>query len=202
MAGKKRSENLSEGKDRLEEIGHRLGNLFGHAKPGASGGGGVFAGLGTLIEQLGHLAEQAEKSGGEVNRSGEIDTGSNKSIKAVYGLSVRSGLGESKPKVEPFGNVRRDSEDGKVTIHEIREPMVDVFDESDYLLVIAEVPGIKQDDVHLDLHEDILVLAAESGDKKYRKEILLPASFAPERMSFTCRNGVLEIRFLKEKAGS
>lgn len=200
MAGKKRSEEFAEGKHRLEEIGHRLGDLFGKPSPEASGGGGFLAGLGTLIDQCGKLAEQAEKAGGELTKSGEFKVSSDKRIKGVYGFSVKSGLGDKGVKVEPFGNIRRDEERGQVEVQEIREPMVDVFDEAEHVLIVAEVPGIMQADVQLELHEDILVLVAEKGDKKYRKEVLLPASFSSNQMSFSCRNGILEIQLIKEKA--
>ncbi len=202
MAGKKRSEEFAEGKHRVEEIGRRLGALFGKPKPEPSGSGGFFAGLGNLIDHLGKLAEQAEQTGGKVTETGEFSGGSDKRFKGVYGFSVKSGLGEKGIKVEPFGNIRRDEEGGQVEVHEIREPMVDVFDEPDQLLIVAEVPGIMPEDVQLELHEDILILAAEKGDKKYRKEVLLPATFSSDKMSFSCRNGILEIRLIKEVAKS
>jgi HSP20 family protein len=200
MVGKKRAEEFAEGKLRLDEIGNKLGALFG--KPGTepSGTGAFFSGLGTLIDQLGKLAEQADQAGGELTRSGEFGASSDKRIKGVYGFSIKSGLGEKEVKVEPFGNIRKDEEGGQVVVQEIREPMVDVFDEPEHVLIIAEVPGIMQEDVQLELNQDILVLAAEKSEKKYRKEILLPASFAPDKMSFSCRNGILEIQLIKEKA--
>ncbi len=197
MVGKKRSEEFAEGKHRLEEIGHRLGTLFGKPKLEPSGSGGFLAGLGTLIDQLGKLAEQAEQEGGVLTKTGEFNVGSDQRLKGVYGFSVKSGLGEKGVKVEPFGNIRRDDEGGRVEVHEIGEPMVDVFDEPDHMMIVAEVPGIRQEDVQLELHEDILILVAERGKKKYRKEVLLPASFSSDKMSFTCRNGILEIRVIK-----
>lgn len=200
MAGKKRSEQFTEGKQRLDEIGRRLGAVFGKPSPEPSGSGGVLARLGTLIDQLGKLAEQAEQAGGEVTKTGEFNVGSDKRLKGVYGFSVKSGLGEKGIKVEPFGNIRRDEEGERVEVHEIREPMVDVFDEPDHLVIVAEVPGIMQEDVQLELHEDILILAAEKGEIKYRKEVLLPASFSSDKMSSSCRNGILEIRLIKEGA--
>ena len=44
-------------------------------------------------------------------------------------------------KVEPFGNVTKDKESGRTVVHEVREPLVDVFEEDDHVLVIAEMPG-------------------------------------------------------------
>jgi HSP20 family protein len=62
-------------------------------------------------------------------------------------------------------------------------------------MVIAELPGIGQEDLSVELHEDILSINAERGNKKYEKEVLLPASFKPEQMTQNCRNGMLEIKF-------
>lgn len=201
MTDKKRTEEFAEGKHRTEEIRRRLGVLFGKPKPEPSGSGGLFAGLGSLIEQLGKLAEQAEQAGGVVTKTGDFNVGSDKRLKGVYGFSVKSALGEQGGvKVEPFGNIRRDEEGKLVEVHQIREPMVDVFDETDHLLIIAEVPGIMQEDVRLELKDDILIFSAEKGESKYRKELLLPASFSSDQMSFTCRNGLLEVRLNKEVA--
>ena len=203
MIGKKRADEFAQGKDRLEEIGHKLGSLFGKSGTEASGGGGFLGGLGGLIDQLGKLAQQAEQAGGKLDKTGEFNLGQDGRTKGVYGFSVRSGLGqqgEKTVKVEPFGNMRREEKGGEVVVQEIREPMVDVFDEPGHVLIVAEVPGITQEDVQLELQDDILILAAEKGETKYRKEVLLPISVSPDRMSFSCRNGILEIRLAKEKA--
>lgn len=79
----------------------------------------------------------------------------------------------------------------------MRAPTPDIFDEPDCVLVVVEVPGISQEDVRLELHEDIVILGAERGETKYRKEIFLPAAFSVDKMSYACNNGILEIRFAK-----
>jgi HSP20 family protein len=76
-----------------------------------------------------------------------------------------------------------------------------VFDEPGRLLVVAELPGIEESNVHLEIHDDILIISTEKGKPKYRKEVLLPVSASSEKLSFHCRNGILEIEILKE-AGS
>jgi len=200
MANKDKSTQFSEGKQRLEEIGRRLGGLFARpvaSKPEESGLPGFLGGLSGLIDQLGKLADEAHKAGGVTSKSGEFDLGPDKRLRGVYGFSVKTGLGEQGVKVEPFGNIRKDERSGLVEVREIREPMTDLFDEPTHILIVAEVPGITQEDVRLELHDDILTLAAERGEKKYRKEMLLPASFSADQMSFTCRGGIVEIRLNK-----
>ncbi|MGD1157244.1 MAG: Hsp20/alpha crystallin family protein [Terriglobia bacterium] len=149
----------------------------------------MLKGLGDLVEKLGELAETRQ----ELSKTGEIH-GAGKEVRGIYGFTVKVGLGEEGPRIEPFGNIRRDAKSGQTEVQEVREPMVDVFEEDDHLLVLAELPGIGKDDVRIDLEDDVLTISAEKRDKKYRKEVLLPRSVSKEKMQVLCNNGVLEIR--------
>jgi HSP20 family protein len=154
------------------------------------GFGGVFKGLADLIEKLGELAEKGE----QLKRSSEFQ---HRDVKGVYGFSVKMGLGDKggkEVKVEPFGNVRRDEKSGETVVQEIREPVVDVFEEKDHVLVVAEMPGISAKDVYLEVKDDLLTITATRGDKKYHKEILLPRAYPREKMKVSCNNGILEIK--------
>jgi HSP20 family protein len=155
------------------------------------GGAGILKGLGDLIEKLGNLSENGEHS-----ETGEIH-GSGKDMKGIYGFTVKVGLGGDKPRVEPFGNIRRDRESGRTVVQEVREPSVDIFEEDDHVLVVAEMPGISVADVQITVEEDLLTIVAEHGDKKYRKEVLLPASSSREKTQVSCNNGVVEIKCAK-----
>jgi len=164
----------------------KKGNLTGNVE-------GILRGLGDLVGKLGELAEKGE----ELKRSGtfDINTGG-KDAKAVYGFSVKMGLGDNgEPRIEPFGNVHRNEQTGETTVQEVSEPLVDVFEEADHILVLAEMPGVGDEDIRLDLTGDILTLHAEKGSKKYHKEIVLPRAFAAEKMERSCRNGILEVKF-------
>ncbi len=154
---------------------------------------GILRGLGDLVQKLGDLAEKGE----EMKRSGvfDIDTGGNKNAKAVYGFSMKMGLdGNQEPRVEPFGNVHRDEKTGETTVQEMSEPLIDVIEETDHILVLAEMPGVADEDVHLELNGDILLLHAEKGSKKYHKEIVLPRAFENKALERSCRNGILEVK--------
>ena len=162
------------------------------ARGGLEGGiGGILRGLGDLVEKLSDLEHQ-----GEVSKTGTI-RGSGEQVRGIYGFTVKVGLGDQGPRIEPFGNIRRDASSGRTEVQEVREPMVDVFDEEEHLLVLAELPGISKEDVQIELEDDVLTIAAERGDKKYRKEVLLPRSVPKEKMQINCNNGVLEIRWAK-----
>ena len=154
------------------------------------GFGGILGGLADLVDKLGDLAEKGE----ELSRSGVFQTGKDKELKGVYGFSVKTGLGGEGIKVEPFGNIRRDEKSGQTVVEENREPVVDVFEEEDYALIVAEMPGISAEDVRLEVKDDLLTIHAEGSDKKYHKEILLPKSYFKDKMSVSCNNGILEIK--------
>ncbi len=156
------------------------------------GVGGLFKGLADLVERLGELAETGE----ELKRTGEI-RGGGKEVKGVYGFSVKVGLGDEGVKVEPFGNIARDEQTDEAVVRETREPIVDVFEESDHILVVAEMPGIGPDDLRIEVKDDILTLSAEKGTKRYRKEILLPRAVQLDKTTISCNNGIVEVKCLK-----
>jgi HSP20 family protein len=154
--------------------------------------GGVFSGFSDLLQKLNDLAENGE----ELHGTGEIP-GDGKGVKGIYGFTVKVGLGDQGTRVEPFGNIRKDKKTGEAVVQEIREPVVDLFEEKDYLLIVAEMPGIGVKDVQLEVKDDVLTVSAARGEKKYRKEILLPGNYPREKMRLACNNGVLEIKCVK-----
>lgn len=153
--------------------------------------GGILEGLGGLVEKLGELAEAGEK----LSRSGEFKDASGR-LRGVYGIHVKTGLGErgqQELRVEPFGNVRPRTA-GEPPEEDIREPLVDIHEEKDHLLVLVELPGVGKENVTLEFAEDRLKLSAQRGKTSYRKEITLPEQFSEENMHWDCKNGILQIR--------
>ena len=150
--------------------------------------GGLFKGLGNLIDLASKLSEEGTEKKGELR-------GLPKGAKGVYGFSVRTLAG--KPVIETFGNIRETAK-GPV-VEEVREPMVDVFDEEDHILVIAELPGVSEEEIKVEVTGDILNLAASDRDRKYAKEILLPSKVKASSVRTSFKNGILEITLEKEK---
>jgi len=156
--------------------------------------GGIFKGLGSFLELAQELAEKAPA---EIKREGRVGSIPKKGLNAVYGFSVKVG-GEGRPTIEHFGNVREEADGGPV-VDEVREPMVDTFDEGDFFLVIAEMPGLNEADVKHEIKGDILVLSGESGDRKYHKEVLLSGPVDEEKTSASYNNGILEMKVWKAR---
>jgi len=156
------------------------------------GFGNIFKGLGNFIDLISDLAEKGE---GLIEKSGEFTgEGKLKDLKGVYGFSVKMGVGGT-PEVEPFGNIKK-TEQGPV-VEEVREPMIDVFDEEDSIRIIAELPGVEEKDIKVNLKEDILTIYAENKNRKYNKEILLSSKVKPDSLTQSYKNGILEINVSK-----
>jgi len=155
--------------------------------------GGLFKGIGSLIDQVSKLSEEAK----EIKKTGEIEIkGLGEKVKGVYGFSVRTLAGE--PIVETFGNIRKTPK-GPV-VEEVREPLVDVFDEKDNIFVVAELPGIEQKEIHTEIKGDLLIISAEGKERKYRKEVLLPCVVDESSLTSSYKNGVLEIKLKKTRS--
>jgi HSP20 family protein len=150
--------------------------------------GGLFKGLGNLIDLASRLSEEGVEKRGEIR-------GLPRGAKGVYGFSIRTLAG--KPVIESFGNIRETAK-GPV-VEEVREPIVDVFDEADRILVIVELPGVLEDEIKVEVAGDILSLAAFGKDRKYAKEILLPSKVKPDSVKTSYKNGILEIRLEKRE---
>lgn len=154
--------------------------------------GGLFKGIEKLID----LAADLKEAGGEIKKEGEIDLSHLKEgMKGIFGFSIKTAVG-GKSVVEPFGNIRKTPE-GTVEVKEEREPLTDVFDEKDEILVISEIPGVDEEGVSLTLKGDMLEIFAAGKNRIYRKEVLLPVEVKQENLSYSYKNGILEVRIKK-----
>ena len=150
--------------------------------------GGIFKGISNLIDMASKLSEEA----GEIKKEGEIKLG--KEIKGMYGFNIRTMVG-GKPVIETFGNIKKTPK-GPV-VEEEREPVVDIFDEEDHILIVVELPGVSENDINFELRGDILKLSAEAGDRKYSKEILVSSKVRKGKIESSYKNGILKIKLIK-----
>jgi len=159
--------------------------------------GALGLGLGGLLGGLGKLVDLATKldEAGEVRKEGEFDLSQIKEgMKGVFGVTIRTATG-GKPVVQSFGNIKRTPKGPKVEAE--REPITDVFDEASEVKVYAEMPGVNETDIKLDLKGDILDITAGSNERKYHKEVLLPTAVKAETLTSSYKNGILEVKIRK-----
>ena len=103
----------------------------------------------------------------------------------------------------------------RLRIPEIEEvsPSMDIFTEGDNVVVKAELPGMKKEDIDVSLTEDTITISGEKKkeekiEKKdyysfersygsFKRSFSLPSEVQTEKASAKFKNGVLEIRIPK-----
>ncbi len=145
---------------------------------------GMMEGLKGLAEGLGKLAETAKSADGEP--------------KIAFGYSVRTMegavQGSSMPGFSPSVQPRREEPAA-------REPLVDVFEEAEAILIVAEVPGVAPDGLTLTVREGALEITG-TGRARYHRLVTLPCTVTAAGMSHALRNGILEVRLLRLEPGA
>ncbi|MDG6923507.1 MAG: Hsp20/alpha crystallin family protein [Nitrososphaerota archaeon] len=112
----------------------------------------------------------------------------------VYGYSVTIGP-DGKPVIREFGNMKPGLPSGKpaMQLKSEREPVVDVIDLENQLKVVAELPGVRKEDINLSLDEKSLTIRVDTEKRKYFKELDLPTEVVAGSAGATYTNGILEV---------
>lgn len=108
---------------------------------------------------------------------------------------------------ERFDQLFEDLTDGQAAE---RRPAMDVIDEDDALLIRAELPGLKADEIQVEVQDDVLTIRGEHEESKEEKDkrfirrerraasfarsISLPAGCDVDKIDANHHEGVLEIR--------
>lgn len=72
---------------------------------------------------------------------------------------------------------------------------MDVHESEDELRVVADIPGVDQDDIELKCDGETLMLSATGTDRSYNEQFSLPVHVDEHSASATYNNGILEVTF-------
>lgn len=75
---------------------------------------------------------------------------------------------------------------------------MDVFDEGDCILVVAEVPGAEERSIRVELEDHTLRLRARGKFRDYEGMVGLPAETSPASLAWTLNNGVINLTLARE----
>lgn len=155
--------------------------------------GFILKGLGSFFDLAAKLASEATEEDGEVVHRGEGRSPGG-GLGYLYGFTVRTGPG-GRPIIDQFGNIRR-TESGSI-VSETREPVVEVLDERDEVVVIAELPGVEEQQIDVAVRAGGIEVSAAGRGRRYHKRVLLPSPVIAGSLTSSYRNGILEIRCRK-----
>ena len=164
--------------------------------------GGFLKGLSSLID----LADKVSQEGGEIQKGGEFGVKGQKDVTGVYGFTIRTMTGPggvARPVVRPFGDiakikVEKEAKPKGPIVEEAREPFVDLFDEGNFIRLVAEMPGVAEANIVCEIQGDDVIQISTTGKKKYSKELLLPTKVDAGSLVRNHTNGVLEIKLRKK----
>ena len=217
------SENEEEKDKKIKDLEEKLRKLE-ETGIGATEGilGGLLPGLGKMVAGLKNsdafkerfeevdreIEKKLKEGGGGGTLRGRSSIGMRPHVDINY--SVRTLTGEKyDSSFRGKGETQRQTRREKAPIKEIRmdkeavmqkEPLIDIMAEKDYIMVIAEMPGVEEEAIKTEIGKSRtkLVIFTEGGDKKrYYKEVDLPSPVKGE-LKKMYKNGVLEVRLEKE----
>jgi len=154
---------------------------------------GFFGSLFDDFPDFGKMDKMFDRMFEEMTRDAKhFKTGPGKPL--VYGFSMQVGP-DGKPHVSQFGNV----EVPKGRMKDEREPLVDVINAEKEVTVIAELPGVTKEEVHVRFENGALVIDVKDPERRYYKQVALPEQVDEESVKATLKNGILEVKLAKKK---
>ncbi|MCL5771430.1 MAG: Hsp20/alpha crystallin family protein [Actinobacteria bacterium] len=161
--------------------------------------GGILKGIGEMIPGLGGLFKGLEKSPAFKERLKKIDEKVERKLEEAPLKKTEEG----KFKIEGKFEARHLAPDKLSMRKEVsprmpqpQERPADIFDEKDYIKVIAEIPGVEEEDIKINLEKDGLTISVDVPDHKYHQELKLPREPKGKLEKFY-RNGILEVKIKK-----
>jgi len=199
-----KEEEIRKLKEKLKELEEASAKGNEEEAKGIVGGilGGVgkmIPGLEGLLKSLGRspaVKQRLEEAEKEMERRlREAPSGSTQARSSVVTMGIPPGARGRVTRRRRF--VKERSGPQKRQPPKPKEQAADIFDEKDHIKVIAEIPGVEENDIRIDLENDSLTISVDSQGQKYGQQLKLPCEPKGE-VEKSYRNGVLELTIKKQ----
>ncbi|MFW9826872.1 MAG: archaeal heat shock protein Hsp20 [Candidatus Thorarchaeota archaeon] len=116
----------------------------------------------------------------------------------MYGFNINIGP-DGKPIIDSFGNLKAAPYSGEPEVKKTREPLTEVNEEGDQIIVICEMPGVTKEEIELKATRDSLTISTTSKyqGRNYYKEVKLPSTINSDYARARYTNGILEVKLKK-----
>lgn len=81
---------------------------------------------------------------------------------------------------------------------EDQEPLIDVFEEKEEVVIVTNIPGVEKDDIELKVTRGRLIILVKNFKRKYNKELKIPTKIDNRSIRSSYKNGVLEVHLRKK----
>jgi HSP20 family protein len=105
------------------------------------------------------------------------------------------------------------SDDGTSDVFNTWAPALDIFEDKDSLIVTAELPGMKKEDIDISLHDGALTISGERKNEKeydgaqtsrserffgrFQRSVTLPKAVDADQVKATYKDGILTVTLPK-----
>jgi HSP20 family protein len=176
----------------------RIGKYYPTSREDRSDQEWFRSGLGNMVRMFGddlprefdRLVRDTMGPKGDVRQSGDP---------FVYGFSYSFNPAESEPIFREFGNIR--ASDRELIRSNSRTPLVDIVDRADAYNIAVELPGVKKEDINLNISEDEIEVRT-TGEKTFFTRNILADPVDPGTAKASCNNGVLKIEVEKQRTSA
>ena len=111
----------------------------------------------------------------------------------VKGFSIKTDS-NGKTKIREFNSSQPWQKD---EINDDPKPLIDLIDDSETLVVLVALPGVKKDAIKLRVTENCLTISVDTAEFEWCDELKLPTKVKPKSAWASYKNGVLEVRLEK-----
>ncbi len=149
----------------------------------------IFTGIDKLINVV---ADMVDNGKDEVNILGDINK-DNKKLSGKYGFHVKLGP----EKLDHLSDINFNKIIDEFNAKKAIEPITDIFEEEDRIIIVSELPGVLKEEIVLKLDQNVISFSAAKKDISYAKRIEL--DFVPERdlISESFSNSVYSVTIVK-----
>ncbi len=142
------------------------------------------------LERLGDLIDQTiQKAFENCSEKPEIYRS------RIPGFPIKLGP-DGKPRIREFNNrkIRQ-----KTKINDDPDPLVDLIEDAENIIVLASLPGVKKEAIDLRTTKNRLILSVGTSNLECHEELKLPARVDPKSAHASYKNGVLQVKLKKLK---
>jgi HSP20 family protein len=147
-----------------------------------------------VYEELERLGDLIDETIQKTFESSSEKTDVHKS--RVRGFSIKLGP-DGKRRIKEFTN--RKLLRKKTKVNDDPEPLVDLIEDAENMIVLASLPGVKKEAINIHSTQNRLTVSVDTPNLECHRELNLPVKVDPKSAHASYKNGVLEVKLKKLK---
>lgn len=150
----------------------------------------IFKGLDKFINLI---ADMIESNKDQLNINGDINKDK---LAGKYGFNIKLGSNNLNG-IDRINEINKRIKNVQKKMKPI-EPSTDIFDEEDKVIIVMELPGIKDDEIQLDINNNIITIRASGTKSNFYKNISLKFTPKTEDITAKLNNSIYSIIINKQ----